>query len=263
MSRRPHDPGRPHAMPGPEDPARRAFSATGDGREPVFDEHEAMASFPSEREWLHLELPPDALDAPRSADAFVARTLDAWRDERRLDQDLAALDAALPPAVLGAFAAPPPTADFVDRCAKAIHDERRQRWQQMLARHVAPEPSPQFVSRTLAALAHDAQRGPGAGPGGRGRAAAGGVWWRSPRVWPLLAAAAGIAVWFLVPGFARSDLDRAPLELRLAQRAPLAMARAHTAAALPGVLAVANQHAEPDALVRDAADGVWLLLEGE
>ena len=92
-------------------------------------------SFPDESEWLELELPQHERELC-SAD-FVDRTLAALHDPTS--------------AQLDSFAPPTPSADFVDRTVDAVQRDRRAHWRELLARYVAPEPSPAFVARTPAA----------------------------------------------------------------------------------------------------------------
>ena len=253
-------------------------------------------SFPTESEWLTLPLPaefadgfaaelrggdePHADDGPTRSDEgasdFVRRTLAALRDERALDGELQRLDAALPKATLDAFAAPAPSSNFVPRVVAAIADERRHRWQRLLARYVAPEPSAQFVSRTLRALqAAEAEHGPTraptlAGPGStrqplavrdaatRGAASvpapAGRRATFGPLLGVLLAAAASLLGWLVLTG----PEPRAPLELRVARSAPVGSAHGYAASPLPEILFVADLRRDPAALADDSADGLWL-----
>jgi hypothetical protein len=119
--------------------------------------------FPSAAAWLSVPS-----DAPVPSPDFVARTLAAIAADADLERALAEADEALPRELLQSFAAPLPGRRFTERTLRAIDRERRQRWQQMLARHVAPDPSPLFVSRTLDALAADrVANGPAATVRGR------------------------------------------------------------------------------------------------
>lgn len=185
--------------------------------------------FPSESEWLELEPPADL---PISDD-FVARTLTALRDPA--------------PQQLATFAAPAPSADFVDRTMAALHVDRRRRWRELLARYVVPEPSGEFVTRTLRALERES-----GGPAAAGRLPS------RRRVWtmPLLAAAAVLAVAFLLPR------DDDPIfEVRATETLPAAFGPAHAASPLPALLTELDRQADPDALPATGGDGVILLLQ--
>lgn len=152
-----------------------------------------LPPFPSEHDWLDATW----LDATLPADAelpqpdFVDRVTRALAEERALDRDLDAVDRELPRIVIAAYEAPVPAADFVKRTLAAAAADRRARWQQLLARHIAPTPSPAFVQRTLRALAHDRRDGEAAAVSPRRPSLARGV-----LAWPLLAAAAGLALWW-------------------------------------------------------------------
>jgi hypothetical protein len=230
-------------------------------------EHFEGRDFPSEAEWLQLGGP-----SPVDADAGDAAELEVSNDF--VDRTLRALRACaagahandggaeLPAGVLRAYAPPEPSIDFVARTVSALHADRIAHWRELLARYVAPEPSPQFVARTLSALT--AGRRPGE-PGGSDRAERreAGQWMKRtasggrawPRAWPLLAIAAATLLWFLP-----WTSPRAPLELRVSQREPAAFARSYAATPLPAVLATLSQAADPGALNDSGADGVWLLL---
>ena len=220
--------------------------------------------FPSEAEWLQLPL-PSPTELPHDPAAFTARTLAALRDDAALDQELRRLDRELPQMLLHSHAAPEPSPRFVQRTLAAIADERRARWQQLLARHVAPEPSPQFVARTLAALrghrgaaeGGDAEGGDSRGGLGPHRLLRGAGRARPWQAWPLLAAAVIAVVWF---GVGRPD--RAPFEARLTAASPIAFAHHHTASPLPAVLAARSRSLQADGLVVASADGLWLQLGG-
>lgn len=175
-----------------------------------------LPPFPSEHDWLDATLPADA-GLPQSD--FVERVTRALAEERSLDRDLDALDRDLPRIVLAAYEVPPPADDFVARTLAAQTAERRTRWQQLLARHIAPQPSPAFVQRTLQALAQD--REAAAMPAAAPRRAP-----RPPRAWtwPLLAAAAGLLLWW-------SNGDPA-LPTRLAPPAATSVAFANRSGAL-------------------------------
>lgn len=213
-------------------------------------------AFPNEAEWLSLPAPP-------VADDFVARTLAALQQDRAAEpaaaSEPAAADAGggvaghlLTPDLLRHFAPPEPTADFVARTLRAVQDDRRTRWRELLARHVAPEPTPEFVARTLRALADDRP-----GPTTVRRA---GRWslgrWSAAR-WlpPLLLAAATVAALVLLQA-----RPAAPLEQRLAAAARPSSALAYAATPLAAVFGAAAEAAEPRALSSAGADGMWLLL---
>lgn len=200
----------------------------------------AGREFPSEAEWLDLPVPEIAPD-------FVDRTLAA----RQLDL-LAHADAEpdlaghlLTPSHLAAHAAPEPSPDFVARTVRTVLADRHRRWRETLAKYVAPEPSPTFVSKTLAALATD--RGPApAAP--RGRRA-------SDWHWPLLAIAASIAAVLLL-----RPPSQAPLEQRLAAEARPSLAVGYAASPLPAILAALEHAEDPFGLPSGGADGMHLLL---
>lgn len=232
------------------------------------DELAAMRAFPSEHEWLDLELPSDlavAVDrivggntgGPADGEVFADRVLAAWREERRLDRGLAELDLALPPSALQRFAAPAPSRGFAERVVAAASQDRRHRWQALLARYVAPEPSPEFVSRTLAALATtDEATGRAGRRAGRPTLAPSGGAGPTRRTGPLLALtalAAAALLWLLL-----TDRAPPPLELRLARTAAAAVARAEATTPLAAVLARVAVERDPFALLDDAADGSWL-----
>lgn len=226
---------------------------------------DAMPPFPPEAGWLDQPLPPELADV--DLDAFAARTLDAVRDEQQLDRDLAALDRELPRIVLSALEVPPPAPDFVPSVLAALHQDRRARWQQLLAKHIAPEPSPEFVARTLTALrsATDAAAPPARTlphePRARiGERVAGGVRGAAARrfVWPLLATAAAAV---LVLTLLRRDALR-PLEARLAEHVPPIEAHASAGSPLAFVLAANERNRADTALDVTSPDGVWLQLAG-
>jgi hypothetical protein len=194
-------------------------------------------AFPSEAEWLALPLPDGITDLP-SPD-FVGRTLDAIAAERALDRDLDAIARDLPRIVLSAYDVPAPRPDFVDGTLARVRDARRARWQQLLARHVAPVPSTEFVQRTLEALAVDRERKSPA------------PHWRDRRVWVLVAAAA-LALFFVWPRPAQE-----PLQAQLAAAATPAMAHAWTSPSAV-LLAADLDRRDPEALRAGAPDGVWL-----
>jgi hypothetical protein len=238
---------------------------------------DTLPPFPPEQGWLDQPLPPELADVDLGA--FAARTLDAVRDERQLDRDLAAVDRDLPRIVLASHEVPAPSPDFVPSVLAALHQDRRARWQEMLARHVAPEPSPEFVARTLTALrsvhgaaatatapdrglaalpstTNERRADPRSGAGRRtvGMRLAGGV----RRAWPLLAAAAAT---LLVVSLQRRDPTR-PLEARLADMVPPIEAHASANSPLAFALAANERRRADTALAVASPDGVWLQLAG-
>ncbi|MFN7590862.1 MAG: hypothetical protein ACK501_10365 [Planctomycetota bacterium] len=229
---------------------------------------DAMPPFPSEAGWLDQPLPPELADVDLGA--FVARTLDAVRDEQQLDRDLAALDRELPRIVLAAHELPSPAPDFVPSVLAALHQDRRARWQQLLAKHIAPEPSLEFVARTLTALRETAPAAASAPapaapqhprlattPTRPGHAADATFRpWRRRGPWLAAAAAALLAVVLL-----RRDAIR-PLEARLAEQVPPIEAHAAAGSPLAFVLAEHERRRAPDAIAAGNADGVWLQLAG-
>ncbi len=217
-------------------------------RRPDDDAELAARPFPSEAEWLDLPLPTAAelgwpSDRDAAASAFVDRIVEVIRDERALDQAIAAEDKAVPRILLATHTPPPPSADFIARTVGAVHNDRRARWQRLLARYVSPEPTPQFVARTLAALGGDRSKAPPA---------------RAPLAsrWPWFLAAAAVLfalfVWRL-PG-------EASWEVRLAEATTPAFAHRATGNSLALLLVENERRREPDALTMASADGVWLLL---
>jgi hypothetical protein len=226
-----------------------------------FDEHR----FPSEAEWLQLGGPNPGNPADLEvSDDFVDRTLRALRSRgagAHPSDGGTELPAELPPELLRAYVAPEPTIDFVTRTVSALRADRLAHWRELLARYVAPEPSPEFVARTLSALT--AGRRPAAtGGGDRAEsdtdAAALGGRATLRRAWPLLAIAAATLLWFLP-----WSSPPAPLELRVSQHEPAAFARSYAPTPLPAVLAVLGEAADPTALNDSGADGVWLLLRSK
>jgi hypothetical protein len=185
--------------------------------------------------------------------------LQALRDERELDQRLARNDAALPADLLRELTAPAPSAGFVDVTMQRIQADRRHRWQALLARYVAPEPSPEFVSRTLRALARDDHGDPhDADPRGTSPQAqpapARPAGWRNRTLFALAAAAAALLAWLFSTPEARP-----PLERRLADRATAAAAHREATSPLAAMMAQIEHEAEPFALVDETADGIWLV----
>lgn len=239
---------------------RRDGDQPHDGDGPDFDWRQAGAAgpFPSEAEWLTLPPPP-------FADDFVARTLGALADDaatddvahlgeepsddERLDADL---DLGLSKAQLATFAPDPPSADFVADTLIRLDADRRQRWQEMLARYVAPEPSPRFVQRTLDALAEEHPRrttnlrGTGAGgPTPR--------WRRAVALAPWLAAAAAV-LWFVL----LRNVATPPFELTVADTVAPGYHHADSPTPLPALLAQLAHDEDHDALPTGLADGYWL-----
>ncbi len=194
-------------------------------------------AFPSESEWLDLQLSHDEEAELLTAD-FVDRTMAALRDPG--------------PDVLLAFAPPAPSADFVARTVAALQADRRDRWRELLARYVAPEPSREFVARTLQALADGRVAEP------RSAATATGT---RPRSWlrswslPLLAAAAVIVALLWQPRETRTSL-----EISAAGAVPVALGPAHAPSPLPALLVLLDHDTDPYALPNSGGDGISLLL---
>ncbi len=230
-------------------------------------------SFPSESEWMNLPAPP-------IADDFVARTLAALRETARhetdqhgtnlrSDQPEVATEGAaegtvvghlLTPDLLAAFKAPEPSKDFVARTLQAVQDDRRSRWRDLLAKYVAPEPSPEFVARTLRALANDGNLSPrpaarsGAhAPWGVVRSSLSKPWFLS-----LMALAAALFVVVIL-----QPTTPAPFEQRVADSARPSLASTYAANPLPAVLAALESSDDPEALPSGGASGMWLLLHRE
>ncbi len=206
------------------------------------DDHDRP--FPSEAEWLTLPLPDEAVRTGLPSPGFVDAVADAIAADARLDRDLAQAGLALPRDLLATHTPPEPSPDFVARTLDAVNDDRRARWQRLLARHVAPGPSPFFVARTLAALRND-REAPAAS---------------RPRVWRLglaaaLLAAAATVVFALWPGESSPRFERQ----LLAQ--PASFAHAVGTNALAPLLAWREGVADPTALPNVGADGLWLLRE--
>ena len=259
-----------------------------------FDEIDAVRRFPSEDTWLDLPMPnlqddspearspeapspeaatqaaasPEAATsqaatptAPSNNTSFADRVMQARQEELELDSQIAELDQALPNDLLQQFGVPAPSDSFVDKTVQKITTERRQRWQKILSRHVAPEPSAKFVSRTLAAL----QDGSNAAAGGKQIAARtqlqappGGLAGRRQN-WPvfgLVAAAAAALVWVALTG----DI-RQPLEIRLSDQASPAVAYASSTSPMSAILAQVAEDEEPFAMFSEPADGLWLVSD--
>ena len=225
------------------------------------NEHEA-APFPSEREWWSLPLPwCDETAETRAAslksrptddvtETFAERVIRARREERAIDRDLRALDRALLQTSLQRLVAPTPSADFVARVVQRVDEQRRGRWAKALARHVATEPSPAFVTRTLEAIA-------AAPPQNSADAKAGSALPVSARsktpIWGLLSAAAAASLWFTL-----TDRATPPVELRIADQAPAIAAYADAPSPMAAILAAIADEEEPHATVTAPVDGVWL-----
>lgn len=238
--------GQPNDEHSGQQPAERGATSGWDEARGTFEGR----PFPSEAEWLSLPAPP-------VADDFVARTLAALQQDRQSrPAEPAAAEAEtddgggvaghlLTPDLLRHFAPPEPTTDFVARTLRAVQDDRRSRWRELLARHVAPEPTPEFVARTLRALAEDRS-----GPATVRRS------WSLQR-WlpPLLLAAATVTALVLL-----QSQPAAPLEQRLAAAARPSSTLAYAATPLAAVFGAAAAAAEPRALSSGGADGMWLLL---
>ncbi|MCK5942125.1 MAG: hypothetical protein KAI24_09165, partial [Planctomycetes bacterium] len=112
-----------------------------------------------------------------------------------------------------------------------------------------PEPSPEFVNRTIAALEHDAPRHPATATTARSRG--------NLTMWGLLSAAAAALLWL-----ALADDTRKPLELRLADRAPTAVSYAEATSPMAAILSGVADQEEPHAVFDEPADGLWLFGEG-
>lgn len=219
-----------------------------------WDELDAVRRFPSEDEWLDLPMPSDAdlygEDGAQEPGSFSERVLRARQDEVQVDEQLAALDRALPTEVLRLHEAPEPSAAFLDDTVRRIREDRRQRWAETLSRYVAPEPSPQFVDRTLAALRADReQRGAGASAephlGPRPTSTA--------PVWGLLAAAAAALLYLGL-----TDRAPAPLELHIADQVATSVSYVDATTPMAAVFASLAEAAEPHAVFDAPADGLWL-----
>ncbi|MEC7726922.1 MAG: hypothetical protein VYD05_15475 [Planctomycetota bacterium] len=229
-----------------------ATPSGGDWDKPHADDREALARFPSEREWLDLPL-PDELPRRDGADdePFADRVLRARAEEQELDHELDGLGRALPDDLLAHFGAPRPSATFAARTALLVEQARRQRWAEILARYVAPEPSPQLIDRTLTALRGD--RAPLTRRSAGGTPASG----RAP-IWGLLAAGAAAVLWA-----ALVDRSPPPLEARLADQAPEAAAYRGASTPMAAVFADLARDEEPHALFDAPVDGLWLYRQPE
>ena len=247
--------------------------------DPFEGEHFEGHQFPSEAEWLQLGggiagndiaandkgvggADSGSTAGPQVSSDFVDRTLRALLGGGAGGHASESGEAAraegspgLPAELLRAHAAPEPTIDFVTRTVTAVRADRLAHWRELLARYVAPEPSSEFVARTLTALTAGRRQGePGSDHAPwEDRAAMRSRWLRL--AWPLLAIAAALWLWYLP-----WTSPRAPLELRVSQREPAAFAYSYAATPLPAVLTSLSQAADPGALGDGGADGVWLLL---
>lgn len=236
---------------------------SGSSSDPHWDEVDAVRRFPSEDEWLDLPMPDLSmhgeaeLGSPTDQDAFAERVLEAQRQERLLDEQLAELDRALPNEVLQQFRAPEPTPSFAEATTRRAQDDRRQRWAETLSRYVAPEPSPQFVNRTLAALQDGSEDASTAGRTAPNQPRA-----RAPRpfgslpLWGLLSAAAAALLWLTL-----TDRARAPLELRIADQASTAVSYVDATTPMAAILSHVADEEEPHAIFDEPADGLWLFGE--
>jgi hypothetical protein len=195
-------------------------------------------TFPSETEWLSLPVPDIAAD-------FVERTLAARQFELAAEDDGDVAGHLLTHYHLQAHAAPEPSADFVARTVRSVFADRQQRWREALAKYVTPEPSPTFVSKTLAALAKDHVPPVPALGARRSRL----------RLWPLLALAASVAIVLAI-----REPTRQPLEQRLAEAARPAWAVGYATSPLPAILATLERENDPGSLPSGGADGMHLLL---
>lgn len=237
--------------------------------------------FPGEHEWLDLPLPETGLQGsgiPETSlagfgarefvdPAFVDRTMDALVDAGLAAPAPGTDDVALPPELLAAFASPDPSPDFVARTLAALQQDQARRVDDVLARYSAPEPSPEFVARTLAALAVD-----------RGRVETGGAVpsqgpgplpWSDARIrrwpWAVLAVAAGALVWLGLSNLRDRVLPSAqgaPFEVRLAHDESRAFAHGYATTPLGAVLTTIAHRNDPNALPDGDADAAWLLLGG-
>lgn len=247
----------------------------------------AAAPFPREDEWLQLPPPPFAAE-------FLERTLLALQMQRleddwaspihASDEDAAAdldPDTDLDPdslqigpsrEQLQAFAPDAPRPEFVAHTVARLQVDRRQRWQEMLARHIAPDPSPQFVQRTLDALAADRPAGsrdartdaasrstgstrhPHAAADRRDAAHRSDRRWRRLRAALPWVAAAAALLWY----FALRDVAATPFALRVAITVPAPYTHADTLSPLPTLLTRLAQHEDHGALPLGSADGYLL-----
>jgi len=196
----------------------------------------AGVPFPSEPEWLDVEPPADLATGAE----FVQRTMQSLQDEG-LATPTAAGPELLRPEVLAAFRAPEPTADFVERTLQALAKDRREGFRDLIARHVVPEPSQQFVERTLRALAGERHSRP-----------------RWSWAWPLLAAAAALLVWIAL----QSNDGSVDRSRTVPPRRASPYAYSYSATPLPAVLAAVSRRDDPDALPDASADSAWVFVGG-
>jgi hypothetical protein len=106
--------------------------------------------FPGEDEWLLL--PPPGI-RPGFVDATLARVLADAAERAVGDPEAAGTDAPeLPAGLLAAYAVPGPSRGLVDRIAGAVQRDRAESWRELLLQYETPEPSPEFVARTVRAL---------------------------------------------------------------------------------------------------------------
>ncbi|MEC7583618.1 MAG: hypothetical protein VYE77_04815 [Planctomycetota bacterium] len=113
---------------------------------------EQHMEFPSEEGWLDLTPPdisPDFVDRTlaslRQADLLADAGADRPDTAASAPHDVAA-------EVLAEHQVPPVSEGFVDKTLARISQDREDKWRRTLLRYEAPEPTPAFVERTLAAL---------------------------------------------------------------------------------------------------------------
>lgn len=198
--------------------------------------------FPAEHEWLDLT-PPRI--RPGFVDDTLARVL-ADQAERTAD---AAPD--LPADLLATFTVPDPSRSFVDSVAAAVQRDRAESWRELLLHYESPEPSAEFVARTMRALATVpvAARRPT-------------LFLRRAMVGTVLAAAAAILVAVLWP---RPPAGSEDLQTAAARSVPVAFAAAFSPSPIAALLrAGAGKPGGLDglALPVTAPDGIVLIGEG-
>jgi hypothetical protein len=232
-----------------------------------FDEIDAVRRFPNEDSWLDLPMPdlqqpdsqqPDSQNGGSSSSSFADRVMNARQEELELDAQIDELDKALPTEVLQQFGAIKPSASFVDTTVHKITEERRQRWQKILSRHVAPEPSTKFVSLTLAALQDDGD-GANRKATARRRSAAPYDYAKRSHNWTvfgLVAAAAAALLWVTLTGDVRQ-----PLALRLADQTSPAVAYVNSTSPMSAILARVASDEEPFAIFNEPVNGLWLVSD--
>jgi hypothetical protein len=190
--------------------------------------------FPSEAAWLQLP-------APEISAQFIDDTVARILADRELAEE-AREPVELSRAALDAFAPPPVAADFVAATLARVQRDRHEHWRALLARYVAPEPSPEFVDRTVRALLPS--------PGLPAR-----------RSWlPMLLTAAAavllaVAMW---PQPRRSTFEHA-----VSQAVPASLAMRYSATPLGTLTSLAETADEPFALPHAALDGAWLWQQSE